>query len=941
MSYKDTLNLPSTKFPMKANLANREPKQLEKWQSQKIYEKCRALRQGKEKYILHDGPPYANGKIHLGHAVNKVLKDIVVKSHGFSGYDTPYVPGWDCHGLPIELNVEKKVGKAGDKISAKDFRQACRDYASSQVEQQREAFIRLGVFGDWEHPYLTMNFSFEAGVLRALSKVMAHGHLQQGHKPVHWCLDCRSSLAEAEVEYYDKTSPSIDVSFYVKDKADFYQRFNIEKPRDDIDCIIPIWTTTPWTLPANRAVALHPELNYVLVETTLPQGKLHLLIAEALKESVLARYGADAHRVLATTQGKTLDTCECLHPFYDRVSPVIMGDHVTIDAGTGAVHTAPAHGREDYQVSKVYNLCLDNPVMGNGCYVDDLPLFGGQHILKANSLILSCLEESKKLLSHTKLTHSYPHCWRHKTPLIFRATPQWFISMEQANLRDKALAAIKQTNWLPATGESRITDMIEHHPGWCISRQRVWGVPMSLFIHKQTGELHPDMSALLLDIASRVEKGGVDVAFDLQPEDLLGDAGRDYEKIPDTLDVWFDSGVTHVCVLEAREALQVPADLYLEGSDQHRGWFQSSLLTSMAIRNAPPYKTVLTHGFTVDENGRKMSKSLGNIIEPQKVIQSLGADVLRLYIASTDFRYEMTVSQEIFNRTSDTYRRLRNTARFMLANLHDFEPEQHLLAYQDLLPLEQFALDITYRMQQEIIQAYDAYQFQHVTQKIHHFCSVIMGGFYLDIIKDRQYTMQANAPARRSAQTALYHMIQALACWLAPILSFTAEEIWSYIPGMETESIFLNTWYDTLQALPDDAVISRSDWEQLLSVRTEVNKALESARQRDMIGSSLAAKVQLYVDDEHLKVLNKFEGELHFLFISSDATVHPLHEAKESATLMSVHDGLKIDILVSDAKKCVRCWHHQVTVGQDARHPELCTRCISNVEGPGETRRYA
>ncbi len=935
--YKDTLNLPVTGFPMKANLAQREPARLANWQQADVYGQIRAAREGAPKYVLHDGPPYANGAIHLGHAVNKILKDIIVKAKTLSGFDAPYVPGWDCHGLPIELKVEKKVGKPGAKLSPDAFRKACRDYAHSQVDSQREAFVRLGVFGEWDNPYLTMNFNYEADIIRALAKVIDHGHLHQGHKPVYWCLDCQSSLAEAEVEYQDKKSPSIDVMFAAIDNKAMHEAFasSAQSPANFV-----IWTTTPWTLPANQAVALHPEVMYQLIEVTRQGETFAIVLAQDLVESALARYEVNSHTVLGEVQGAKLEKLMCQHPFLDRQVPVILGDHVTVESGTGAVHTAPAHGREDYEVSKHYDLPVDNPVMGNGVYRDDLPLFGGQHIYKANKAILEHLSEKGRLIHHSQFEHSYPHCWRHKTPLIFRATPQWFIHMEQNHLRSKALTAIKDVKWVPDSGQGRITTMIEHHPGWCISRQRTWGVPMCLLVHKQTGELHPDMPALLNKVAEAVAKEGVDAAFNMTADDILGQTNSEYEKIPDTLDVWLDSGVSHYCVCDARENLKVPADLYLEGSDQHRGWFQSSLLSSLAIRDAAPYKTVLTHGFTVDKDGRKMSKSLGNIIEPEKIMKTLGADILRLWVASTDFRNEMTVSDEVFKRTSDTYRRLRNTARFMLANCHDFDPATDLVPYEEMLPLDQFALDAAYQTQQDIIAAYDGFAMQVVTQKLHHFCSIVMGGFYLDIIKDRQYTLQANAKARRSAQSALYHMVQALTRWMLPILSFTADEIWEYMPGEQAGSVFTQVWYEGLTPLSDNAAITREQWQTLLDVREQINKVLESARNADEIGSGLAADVTLYVDEKLANVLAKCEDELHFIFITSTAVVKPLTEKDDSAQASSL-DNCFIKVTASSAKKCVRCWHYVTNVGQNSEHPELCTRCVSNAFGEGENRRYA
>lgn len=664
--YKDTLNLPNTDFPMRGNLANREPAMLAAWEQADIYNKLRAKAAGRPKFVLHDGPPYANGDIHIGHAVNKIIKDIIIKSMTLSGYDAPYVPGWDCHGLPIELNVEKKHGKPGHKISAKEFRDACRVYARKQVDGQMSDFKRLGVMGEWDNPYLTMNFQNEADIVRALGDIIDNGHLHKGSKPVHWCTDCGSALAEAEVEYEDKQSPAIDVRFKVADAADFCSRVEFKSDNQGSgDISLVIWTTTPWTLPANQAVALHSDFDYVLVQA----GSERLLLANALYEDALKRYGVEDFEVLGECKGQALEKVMANHPFYDRQVPVILGDHVTADSGTGAVHTAPGHGQEDYVVGMQYGLEVYNPVDANGCFKSDTEIFAGLHVFKANAKVLEVLEEKGALLNHEKLQHSYPHCWRHKTPIIFRATPQWFISMDQNGLRDGAIDAIKHTAFHPEWGEARIHGMVENRPDWCISRQRTWGVPITVFVHKETSELHPRTKELFEEVAQKVEKEGIDGWFETPIEDFLGDEADDYLKVVDTLDVWFDSGVTHACVLRRRDYLTFPADLYLEGSDQHRGWFQSSLLASMAINNAAPYKGVLTHGFVVDAQGKKMSKSRGNVVAPQKVVNSLGADILRLWVSSTDYSGEITVSDEILKRTSDAYRRIRNTARFMLANM--------------------------------------------------------------------------------------------------------------------------------------------------------------------------------------------------------------------------------------------------------------------------------
>lgn len=934
--YKKTLNLPKTDFPMKASLAQREPEILKKWQELDLYNKLRAKGKGNKNFTLHMGPPYANGHIHMGTALTTVLKDMVVKSKTLSGFDAPLVPGWDCHGLPIELNVEKKIGKPGHKVSVAEFRQACRDYAQSFIDIQREEFKRLGIQADWENPYLTMSFSFEADVIRSLAKILQNGHIEKGYKPVYWCLDCGSALAEAEVEYADKISSAIDVRFVVTDEADFLSRFGDVKNNNVGTISIPIWTTTPWTLPANQAVALSPELEYALVEVN---GE-RLLLAEALVESVMQRYGFEDYRVISKARGELLNGVMLQHPFYSRQVPVVLGDHVTVDAGTGAVHTAPAHGQDDYIVGKKYSLPVENPVGDDGCYTAATPLLAGKHVNKVNDEILDLLREKNVLLHNTKITHSYPHCWRHKTPLIFRSTPQFFVSMSQGGLGEEAMAAIKNVKWVPERGQNRITAMLENRPDWCISRQRAWGVPIALFVHKETGELHPNSVALMNEVATRVEQKGVEAWFGLDPKELLGDDAANYEKCNDILDVWFDSGVTHECVVQKRPELSFPADIYLEGSDQHRGWFQTSLLTSLAMNDVAPFKTVLTHGYVVDGQGRKMSKSLGNVMAPEKVIQSLGADILRLWVASVDYRNEINVSDEILSRNSETYRRLRNTARFLLSNLEGFDPAVHLLKSEDMLALDKWAVDKTRLMQEEIVNAYDAYQFHVIYQRIHHFCAVDLGSFYLDIIKDRQYTTQENSIARRSAQTALFHIMEAFVRWIAPILSFTAEELWQYIPGKRNESVFLNTWYSDLVALNANELMNQSFWDQVQQIRNAVNKELENQRNAGLIGSPLEAEVQIYCDASLKLQLDALENELRFVLITSGAEVL-LADANTSDLVATEMPGVWLKVTPLAYPKCERCWHRREDIGMHVIHPTLCGRCVENIDGEGEVRKFA
>lgn len=932
--YKHTLNLPTTDFPMRGNLAKREPDMLADWEDRQLYQQLREKAAGRPKFILHDGPPYANGAIHIGHAVNKVIKDIIVKSKTLSGFDAPYVPGWDCHGLPIELKVEEKLGKAGDKVDAFEFRKACREYAYEQVDMQRQDFKRLGVLGDWENPYLTMNFQTEADIVRALGRIIANGHLHKGAKPVHWCTECGSALAEAEVEYADKTSFSIDVRFSLADEAALLERVPAAKGEGDIAVII--WTTTPWTLPANQAVALHAELEYVVVQT----ANERMIMAEALHQDVLARAEITDYSIIAYCKGDVLEGLQLQHPFYTRQVPVILGEHVTTDAGTGAVHTAPGHGQEDFVVGKQYGLEVDNPVGSDGCFLPGVELFAGESVHKANPHVLEVLTERGKLLNADKLRHSYPHCWRHKTPLIFRATPQWFISLDQNGLRQQALDAIKGVNWVPDWGQARIESMVENRPDWCISRQRNWGVPIPLFIHKETGELHPHTDALIEAVAQRIEAKGIDAWFGLENSELLGADAENYDKVMDTLDVWFDSGVTHASVLERHEQLQFPADIYLEGSDQHRGWFQSSLLSAMGTRGAAPYKTVLTHGFTVDAKGEKMSKSRGNIVAPQQVTNKLGADILRLWVAAADYSREMTVSDEIIKRTADSYRRIRNTARFLLANLNDFDPAKHQVSPEDMLALDRWAIDQAAQVQENVLDAYERFQFHLITQEVQNFCTVTMGSLFLDITKDRQYTMQANSLGRRSAQTAAWHILNAMVRWLYPVLSFTAEEIWKHLPGEKSaDSVLFTQWYEDLFRLDEQDKVSAADWDAIFKLREAVSKQLEEARGADQIGAALEANVAVYCTPEMQQSFAKLGDELHFVMITSAISLHDLDTVPTDA--VEVAEQLQVQVMRSDAAKCVRCWHHAADVGTHAGHEELCGRCVSNVDGEGEKREYA
>ncbi|MBA3989227.1 MAG: isoleucine--tRNA ligase [Idiomarina sp.] len=944
--YKHTLNLPDTPFPMRGNLAQREPKMLEQWYADDLYGEIRKARAGRDKFILHDGPPYANGQIHIGHAVNKILKDMVVKSKTLSGFDSPYVPGWDCHGLPIELVVEKKYGKPGVKLTDAEFREKCREFALSQIEAQREDFKRLGVLGQWDKPYMTMAFKQEANTIRAIGKIIERGHLQQGFKPVHWCTDCGSALAEAEVEYKDKTSPAIDVKYPVVDTQAFVDAF--EHPVDHAGegkMSVVIWTTTPWTIPASQAVTVAADLEYALVQVEAGNADKpveRLIVASDLVSDVMDRFGITKYHKLGFCNGAALENLALHHPLFERHVPVILGSHVTTDSGTGCVHTAPGHGVDDFLVGQAYGLDVYNPVNDRGVYKDDTPMFAGQHVFKANDVITEALLQAGNLAHHEAYLHSYPHCWRHKTPIIFRATPQWFISMDNKNLRQDALEQIKQVRWVPEWGESRITSMVEGRPDWCISRQRTWGSPLTLFVHRDTDALHPRTLELLEQVALRIEQEGIQAWFDLDATELMGDEAADYRKLTDTMDVWFDSGVTHYCVLDQDEHLAWPADLYLEGSDQHRGWFQSSLMTGVATKGKAPYKHVLTHGFTVDQDGRKMSKSLGNVVSPQEVMNKLGGDILRLWVASTDYTAEMTVSDEILKRSADAYRRIRNTARFLLSNLKGFEPAKHAVDSADMVELDRWIVGRAQALQNEIIDAYDNYQFLSVTQKLMHFCSIELGSFYLDIIKDRQYTAKKDSVAQRSCQTALWHIVEALVRWMAPITSFTAQEIWDLMPAVAEREryVFTAEWYQAWPQQDAQAKLSDGDWQRLVAVRGEVNRALEQARRDERIGGSLQADVMLYVDSELHDVLAKLKDELRFVLLTSHADIQVLDQAPGDAVKTEL-SGLQVVVNKCAHTKCARCWHQREEVGTIAEHPELCGRCVTNVDGDGEVRQFA
>ncbi len=945
--YKKTLNLPKTDFPMRGNLAKREPDMQKRWESMDIYNLIRQASQGREKFILHDGPPYANGDIHIGHVVNKVIKDMIVKSKQLAGFDAHYIPGWDCHGLPIENKVESLVGKPGDKIDEGGFRAKCREYASEQIDNQRTEFKRLGVFGDWENPYLTMAFQNEADTIRALGKIIEAGHIYKGTKPVHWSWGAHSAVAEAEVDYEDKTSTAIDVRFRPVDKPAFLDAFGqLPQALAELPASVVIWTTTPWTIPGNLAVALHPELEYSLLHVAADSdnniGEELLLVASELAEPCMRRYGIANYTIAATAAGASFEKMPLRHPFYDRESLMVLGDYVTTESGTGCVHTAPDHGVDDFYTGKRYGLELLNPVDEHGVYADSVEEFGGVHVMKADKLLLDKLTAADALLKAEKYQHSYPFCWRTKTPIIYRATPQWFVSMDNEGLRQTALDEIKKVRWVPDWGQARIEGMIANRPDWCISRQRYWGIPIPLFIHKDSGELHPKTNDIIEAVAKRVEKGGIQAWFDAPSEELLGAEAGEYSRVNDVLDVWFDSGTTFMHVLQRRDGQNYPADMYLEGSDQHRGWFHSSLLASVAINKIAPYKQVLTHGFTVDQQGRKMSKSLGNVIAPQKVMKTLGADIIRLWVCSADYRGEMSVSQEILDRMADSYRRIRNTSRYLLSALYDFDPASDMVKPEDMLALDRWAVDSASRTQKAVQKAYDDYNFHGVYQTIHNFCGVDMSSFYLDIIKDRQYTTASNSKARRSAQTAMYLIAEAMVRWISPVLSFTSDEIWQAMPGKRGDTVFTETWYDGLFELSEHEAITREDWSNLLQIRAAVSKELESLRVSGDIGGALDASVSLFAEGDLLATLEKLKTELRFILITSEAGVSALDNTPDEAKLLDV-EGRKLAILATSAEgeKCVRCWHYRPDVGNSAEHSELCQRCVDNVSGSGEKRNLA
>jgi len=924
MDYKQTLNLPSTEFPMKANLARREPEQLKEWEDQKLYETIRKASKGREPFILHDGPPYANGHIHIGTALNKILKDIIVRSRQMAGFDAVYVPGWDCHGLPIEHNVDKELGEKKKSLSRSQVRKLCRTYAEKFIDIQREEFKRLGVMGDWTHPYLTMNYEYEAVIARECMKFGLSGDLTRSKKPIHWCFTCQTALAEAEIEYQDESTASIYVKFPLKDDlAADYPALACKKVS------VVIWTTTPWTLPANLAVALHPDFEYVAVD--VGNGEAYVL-AKDLAEGCMRSFGVRDYSVLTGLDPKRLERKRCVHPLYGRDSIIVLGTHVTLDAGTGCVHTAPGHGREDYEVGLKYGLDAYSPVDDRGRFMSDVGYFDGQFVFEANRKISAKLQQEGYLVNEGSFKHSYPHCWRCKQAVIFRATPQWFISMDKTGLRRKSLEEIDRVQWIPAWGRERIYGMIENRPDWCVSRQRAWGVPITVFYCEKC-------EALLLDeeIVDRVYRlfaeHGADVWFEREAADILPPGARcrkcghdGFVKEVDILDVWFDSGVSHAAVLEVRKDLRWPADLYLEGSDQHRGWFHSALLTAVGTRNRAPYKSVLTHGFVVDAEGRKMSKSLGNVIAPKQVIDKFGAEILRLWVSASDYREDIRISDNILSQLSDAYRRIRNTSRFMLGNLYDFKPETDTVPADRMLEIDRFTLHKLQLLVEKARRAYDLYEYHTIYHALHNFCAIDLSALYLDILKDRLYTSPARSLERRSAQTVLFTLLDTLARIMAPILPITAEEIWRHMPAVPNKVASIHM---ALLPAPDAACMDArlaERWERLLQVRGEVTKALEEARVKKLIGHALDAAVTLSADGELYEALAPYAAELRSLFIVSAAEL--LKDAALAGAVESAEvKGLSIRVEPAAGPKCERCWVHETSVGASAEHPGICGRC--------------
>lgn len=936
--YKKTLNLPRTMFSMRGDLLKKEPKILKNWYENNLYQLIRKKNKHKKIFFLHDGPPYANGNIHIGHAVNKILKDIIIKSKNMSGFDAPYIPSWDCHGLPIEQKVEETSKLSQKKVSTLDFQKKCREYAQNQVEKQKKDFIRLGVIGDWENAHLTMNFKNEANIIRTLSKIIKKKYLYRDFKPIYWCLQCTSSLSDAEIEYSKKKSDSIIVGFKSVNREIIKRLFHCQNLNTKAIYLL-VWTTTPWTLPSSKAISIHPNFEYQLIETK----NWNLIIAKELVQNVLNILKVKEWTEINCIQGKLLENIKFLHPFFENVNvPIILGKHVTLESGTGAVHTAPDHGIDDYIISQKYNIKTSNLVDFKGDYISDIhPKLNGLNVLKCNSIIIELLIKNNTLFHHAFLTHSYPHCWRHKSPVIYRATPQWFIKIDQKKLRYKLLKETKRVRWVPEWGESRMMEMIKKRPDWCISRQRKWGVPMSIFIHKKTGKIHPNTVFLMEQVAKKVELKGIQAWWNITLKEILGQEDESYEKILDVLDVWFDSGNTHTSIeYENKKNTKKNADMYLEGSDQHRGWFMSSLIISTLIHEKAPYSEVLTHGFVVDGNGQKMSKSIGNTISPNDIVNTLGADILRLWVASSNYSNDLSISNEILKNSSDIYRRIRNTARFMLANIYDFNPKEDIVLKDNMILLDQWAIGQTKIVQEEIIKYYNNYNFHAVVKRLMYFCSIEMGSFYLDIIKDRQYTLKFNSQERRSSQTAMYYIINSLVRWIAPILSFTADELWSYLPENNSQYVFMEEWFEKLFDLNQDKLFNHQFWDQIIQIKHEINKFLEEEIKNKTINNSLEASIVLYVSPELLGKLEILGQEIKFIFLTSHVTVKLYNNAPKNVKKSANLRHLKVFIEKFNGEKCPRCWHYFTPTKNHVKNSGICNRCILNTIGNGEKRIF-